>query len=99
MTLARRAALLLIGLRLLCFAFGAQAQDASPSPTAPTSPTPTPAPTAVPLPDIVSASDSASERLNEIQSELSSNKAVDNVTRDLVAAAKEIDAREVAGIE
>jgi small-conductance mechanosensitive channel len=49
----------------------------------------------VPLPDIVSASDSASERLNEIQSELSSNKAVDNVTRDLVAAAKEIDAREV----
>jgi potassium-dependent mechanosensitive channel len=95
MILARRAALLLIGLRLLCFAFGAQAQDASPSPTAPPSATPTPAPTAVPLPDIVSASDSASERLNEIQSELSSNKAVDNVTRELVAAANEIDAREV----
>jgi len=47
--------------------------------------TPTPALTAVPLPDIVSASDSASEGLNEIQSELSSNKTVDNVTRELAA--------------
>src|SRR6266481_5859068 len=95
MTLARRAALLLIGLLLLCFAFGAQAQDASPSPTAPPSPTPTPAPTAVPLPDIVPASDSASETLNEIQSELSSNKIVDNITRELAATAREIDTREL----
>ena len=95
MTLARRAALLLVGLLLLCFAFGAQAQDASPSPTAPPSPTPTPAPTAVPLPDIVSASDSASEGLNDIQSELSSNKTVDNITRELAATTKEIDAREL----
>ena len=38
MTLARRAALLLVGLLLLCFAFGAQAQNASPSPTASPSP-------------------------------------------------------------
>ena len=95
MTLVRRAALLLVGLLLLCFAFGAQAQDASPSPTAPPSPTPTPAPTAVPLPDIVSASDSASEGLNDIQSELSSNKTVDNITRELAATTKEIDAREL----
>ena len=95
MTLARRAALLLVGLLLLCFAFGAQAQDASPSPTAPPSPTPTPAPTAVPLPDIVSSSDSTSEGLNDIRSELSSNKTVDNITRELAATTKEIDAREL----
>jgi potassium-dependent mechanosensitive channel len=93
--LARRAALILIALLLLCFAFGARAQDASPSPTAPPSATPTAAPTAVPLPDIVSASDSASEGLNEIQSELSSNKTLDNVTRELVATTQEIDAREL----
>src|SRR4029077_5417045 len=95
MTLARRAALLLIGLLLLCFAFGAQAQDASPSPTAPPSPTPTPAPTALPLPDIVLASDSVSEGLHDIQSELSSNKTVDNITGDLAATTREIDAREL----
>src|SRR6267154_2432383 len=95
MTLARRAALLLVGLLLLCFAFGAQAQDASPSPTAPPSPTPTAAPTAVPLPDIVSASDSASEGLKDIQSELFSNKTVDNITHELAATTKEIDAREL----
>ena len=93
--LARRDALILIALLLLCFAFGARAQDASPSPTAPPSATPTAAPTAVPLPDIVSASDSASEGLNEIQSELSSNKTLDNVTRELVATTQEIDAREL----
>jgi len=95
MTLAPRAALLAGSLLLLCFAFGARAQDASPSPTAPPSATPTAAPTAVPLPDIVSASDSASEGLNEIQSELSSNKTLDNVTRELVATTQEIDAREL----
>src|SRR6476469_6449432 len=95
MTIARRAALLLIGLLLLCFAFGAQAQDVSPSPTAPPSPTPTPLPTAVPLPDIVSSSDSTSEGLNDIRSELSSNKTVDNITRELAATTKEIDAREL----
>ncbi|HEX4706839.1 MAG TPA: hypothetical protein VH229_03835, partial [Candidatus Udaeobacter sp.] len=93
--LARRAALLLVSLLLLCFAFGAQAQDTSPSPTASPSPTSTPAPTAVPLPDIVSASDSASEGLNEIQSELSSNKTVDNIAGELSATTKEIDAREL----
>src|SRR4030095_4495659 len=90
-----RAALLASILLLLCFAFGAQAQDVSPSPTAPPSATPTAAPTAVPLPDIVSASDSASEGLNEIQSELSSNKTIDKVTRELVATTQEIDAREL----
>lgn len=95
MTLARRAGLLLVGLLLLCFAFGAQAQDASPSPTAPPSPTPTPAPTAVPLPDIVSSSDSVSEGLNDIRSELSSNKTVDNIARELADTTKEIDAREL----
>jgi len=93
--LSRRAALLLVGLLLLCFAFGAQAQDASPSLTPSPSPTATPAPTAVPLADIVSASDSALERLNEIQSELSSNTTLDSVTRDLAATTKEIDAREL----
>ena len=95
MRLSRRAALLLVGLPLLCFAFGGQAQDASPSPTGSPSPTPTAAPTAVPLPDIVSASDSASEGLNQIQSELSSNKIVDNITRELAATTQEIDAREL----
>src|SRR6188472_3244080 len=95
MTLSRRAALLLGGLLLLCFAFGAQAQDASPLPTVSPSPTPTAAPTAVPLPDIVSASDSALQGLNEIHSELSSNKVVDNITRELAATTKEIDAREL----
>ena len=95
MTLARRASLLLVALLLLCFAFGAQAQDASPSPTAPPSPTPTPAPTAVPLPDIVSSSDSTSEGLKDIRSELFSNKTVDNITRELAATTKEIDAREL----
>jgi small-conductance mechanosensitive channel len=49
----------------------------------------------VPLPDIVSASDSALERLNGIQSELSSNKIIDNTTRELAATTKEIDAREL----
>ena len=93
--LSRRAALLLVGLLLLCFAFGAQAQNTSPSPTASPSPSPTAAPGAVPLPDIVSASDSALERLNEIQSELSSNKTLDNTTRELAATTKEIDAREL----
>src|SRR6478735_5384801 len=95
MTLARRVALPLVGLLLLCFALAAQAQEASPSPTAPPSPTPTPAPTAVPLPDIVSSSDSTSEGLNDIRSELSSNKTVDNITRELAATTKEIDAREI----
>ena len=93
--LAPRAALLLVSLPLLCFAFGAQAQNASLSPTASPSPTSTPAPTAVPLPDIVSASDSASEGLNEIQSELSSNKTVDNITHELAPTTKEIDARDL----
>jgi potassium-dependent mechanosensitive channel len=93
--LARRAALLLVGLLLLNFVFGAQGQNASPSPTASPSSTPTAAPTAVPLPDIVSASDSASEGLKDIQSELSSNKTVDNITRELAATTKEIDAREL----
>jgi len=92
---ARRAALLRVGLLLLSFAFGAQAQDASPSPTPSPSATPTAASTAVPLPDIVAASDSASEGLNEIQSELSSNKTVDNITRELAATTQEIDAREL----
>ena len=95
MTLAPRAPLVAVSLLLLCFASGAPAQNASPSPTPSPSASPTPAPTAVPLPDIVSASDSASERLNEIQSELSSNKAVDNVTRELAATTKEVDAREL----
>src|SRR5262245_63753757 len=94
MTLALRAASLAGSLLFLCFAFSAQAQDASPSPTPSPSATATAAPSAVPLPDIVSASDSASERLHEIQSELSSSKTVDNVTRDLVATTKEIDAQE-----
>jgi len=49
----------------------------------------------VPLPDIVSASDSASEGLNAIQSDLASNKTVDNITRDLAAMTQEIDAREL----
>src|SRR5262245_27128378 len=94
MTLAPRAALVAVSLLFLCFASAEQAQNASPSPTPSPSPTATAAPTAVPLPDIVAASDSALERLNEIQSELSSNKAVDNVTRELAATTKEIDARE-----
>src|SRR5262245_34846348 len=93
MTLAPRVALLAVSLLLLCLASVAQAQDASPSPTPSASPTATAAPTAVPLPDIVSASDSALERLNGIQSELSSSKIVDNTTRDLAATTKEIDAR------
>jgi len=92
MTLAPRVASLAASLLFLCFASGAQAQDASPSPTPSPSVTPTAAPSAVPLPDIVAASDSASERLNEIQSELSSSKTVDNVTRELAATTKEIDA-------
>jgi potassium-dependent mechanosensitive channel len=94
-TLAPRPALLAVSLLLLCFASGAQAQNASPSPTPSPSATPTAAPSAVPLPDIVVASDSASEGLHEIQSELSSNKTVDNVTRELAATTKEIDASEL----
>jgi potassium-dependent mechanosensitive channel len=94
-TLGPLAQLIGVSLLLLCFAFGAQAQNISPSPTSAPSPSPTAAPTAVPLPDIVAASDSASERLNEIRSELSSNKTVDNVTRELAATTKEIDAREL----
>src|SRR5215831_7535400 len=94
-TLAPRTALLAGSLLFLCFASSGQAQNASPSPTPSPSATPTAAPTAVPLPDIVAASDSASERLNEIQSELSSNKTVDNITGELAATTKEIDAREL----
>jgi len=95
MTLALRAASAVVSVLLLCFASVAQAQDASPSPTPSASPTATAAPTAVPLPDIVSASDSALERLNGIQSELSSNKIIDNTTRELAATTKEIDTREL----
>jgi potassium-dependent mechanosensitive channel len=95
MTIAPRAALLAGSLLFLCFASGSEAQNTSPSPTPLPSATPTAAPTAVPLPDIVSASDSASEGLDEIQSELSSNKTLDNVTRELVATTQEIDAREL----
>src|SRR5262249_37686809 len=94
-TLAPRVALLAGSLLFLCFASGAQAQNASPSPTPSPSPTATPAPTAVPVPDIVAASDSALERLNGIQSELSSSKIVNNTTRELAATTKEIDAREL----
>ena len=93
-TLALRTVLTAVGLLLLCVGSGALAQDASPSPAPSPSATATAAPTAVPLPDIVVASDSASERLHEIQSELSSNKTVDNVTRELAATTKEIDAQE-----
>jgi potassium-dependent mechanosensitive channel len=92
---APRAASVVVSLLLVCFASGAQAQNASPSPTPSPSATPTAAPTAVPLPDIVVASNSASEQLNEIQSELSSNKTLDNVTRELAATTKDIDAREL----
>src|SRR5215813_11380505 len=95
MTLALRTALPVVSLLFLCFASSAQAQDASPSPTPSPSATATAAPTAVPLPDIVSASDSALERLNGIQSELSSNRIIDNTTRELAATTKEIDAREL----
>jgi potassium-dependent mechanosensitive channel len=94
-TLAPRPALLAVSLLLLCFASGAQAQNASPSLTPSPSATPAAAPAAVPLPDIVVASDSASEGLHEIQSELSSNKTVDNVTRALAATTKEIDVSEL----
>src|SRR5246127_1111318 len=93
--LSRRAAVVLVGLLFLWLASGAQAQNESPSPTPSPSATPTAAPTAVPLADIVVASDSASEGLHEIQSELSSNKTVDNVTRELAATTKEIDASEL----
>src|SRR5262247_4880450 len=95
MRIGSRAVSAVVTLLLLCFASAAQAQTASPSPTPSASPTATAAPTAVPLPDIVSASDSALERLNGIQSELSSSKIVDNTTRDLAATTKEIDAREL----
>jgi small-conductance mechanosensitive channel len=95
MTLAFRAGSAVVSLLLLCFVSVVQAQNASPSPTPSPSATPTAAPTAVPLPDIVSASDSALERLNGIQSELSSSKIVDNTTRELAATTKEIDAREL----
>src|SRR5262245_10259431 len=93
--LSLRAALAVVSLLLVCFASVAQAQNASPSPTPSPSVTPTATPTAVPLPDIVVTSDSASEGLREIQLELSSNKTVDNVTRELAATTKEIDALEL----
>src|SRR5262245_5737290 len=93
--LSLRAALAVVSLLLVCFASVAQAQNASPSPTPSPSVTPTATPTAVPLPDIVVTSDSASEGLREIQLELSSNKTVDNVTRELTATTKEIDAQEL----
>src|SRR5215510_9853203 len=95
MRIGSRAVSAVVSLLVLCFASAAQAQNASPSPTPSASPTATAAPTAVPLPDIVSASDSALERLNGIQSELSSSKIVDNTTRELAATTKEIDAREL----
>src|SRR5215475_9063384 len=94
MKLAPGATFLAVSLLFLCFASAEQAQNASPSPTPSPSPTATAAPTAVPLPDIVSASDSALERLNGVQSELSSSKIVDNTTRELAATTKEIDAQE-----
>src|SRR5262245_25221764 len=94
MTLAPHVASAVVSLLLICSASVAQAQNASPSPTPSPSVTPTAAPSAVPLPDIVATSDAASERLNEIQSELSSNKTVDNITRELAETTKEIDARE-----
>ena len=93
-TRAAHGALLAGILLFLCFGFNAQAQNVSPSPTPAPSATATAGPTAVPLPDIVSASDSALERLSEIQSELSSNKTIENTTRELAATTKEIDARE-----
>jgi potassium-dependent mechanosensitive channel len=95
MKLTRRAGLPLVSLLLVCFVSVAPAQNASPSPTASLSPTPAPAPTAVPLPDIVSASDSKVHGLDEIQSELSSNKTVENITGELGSTTKEIDALEL----
>ena len=89
---ARRARILFIPL-LLCWLVAAQAQNVSPSATETASPTPTPAPTAVTLPDIVSASDAASQRLDQIQSEISENQITANITRDLATATEEINAR------
>ena len=89
---ACRARILFIPL-LLCWLVAAQAQNVSPSATETASPTPTPAPTAVTLPDIVSASDAASQRLDQIQSEISENQITANITRDLATATEEINAR------
>jgi len=95
MTSRGPAALLAGSLLFLCFASGGTSTEritfATPSPSA----TPNGRPTAGPLPDIVAASDSASEGLKDIQSELSSNKTVDSITREHCRHDKEIDAREL----
>jgi potassium-dependent mechanosensitive channel len=88
-----RVAWVAFNLLLVCFASVAQTQNPSPSPSS--APTSTPAPSAVPLPDIVSASDYVLERLNQIQSDLSSNKTVENTTRELASTTKDIDALEI----
>ncbi|MDQ6859882.1 MAG: mechanosensitive ion channel [Verrucomicrobiota bacterium] len=71
----------------------AGAQTTSPSPSAATSPKPTPAPTAVPLADVVAASDAASERLDQMQSEVSAHGTSTTISQELPATTREIDAR------
>ena len=63
--------------------------EVTPSP----SPSATAAPTPLPLADVVAAADSASERLDQTQTELAANQTAANITRELAPTAREIDAR------
>ncbi|MFL6539771.1 MAG: hypothetical protein ACJ8HU_03330, partial [Chthoniobacterales bacterium] len=89
------ARLLLLSLAAVLLGCGAvEAQVASPTPSAASpSPSPTPSPTPVALPDVVTTADSAAERLDQVQTEVATNQTGSNVSRELVAMTKEIDAR------
>lgn len=76
---ARRLVVSLVALLLGCS--GVNPQFASPSPTP------------VPLPDVVTTSDIAAERLDQVQTEVAANQTGSNVSRELAAMTKEIDAR------
>ncbi len=93
-TLGLRASPAIVSLLFACIAATAQGQQTHPSPSPSAAPTSAPAPTAIPLADIIAASDSALERLNSIRSELSSNTTVGDTTRGLATTTKEIDTRE-----
>lgn len=96
-TLSRtRTPVLLVSLCAVFASANLTRAEVSPSPAAGSpslSPSASPATTPVPLADIVAASDAAGERLDQINSEISSNPTNANIARDLPQVTAEIAAR------
>ncbi|MDQ6623909.1 MAG: mechanosensitive ion channel, partial [Verrucomicrobiota bacterium] len=84
---------LLVSLALVFASVAPLHGQSTPSPAPAASPSPSPSATAVPLADIVPSADAASGKLEVVQSEVTANTTIANVTRDLPPLAREIDAR------